>query len=118
MSLRHVSLVCALCLVCLSSAAAQGSVRLRFEIMRNGSVIANPEISVAEGSVGRIEIRDSFACAFTPTMHDSHLDLAFDIRTGDRRLPPRLVIGETNPAVVSWTSASGALIKMTIVAIR
>lgn len=114
MRVTRVLLVCALSLVSLFAAAAQDSVRLRFQIMRNGSVIANPEISVAQGSVGRIDIRDSFTCEVTPTMHDSQLDLAFDIKTGDRHLQPRLVIGKTEPGVVSWTSASGVVMKMTV----
>jgi hypothetical protein len=118
MSRKHVLLVLVLSLVSVCSTNAQESIRLRFKVVRNGSVLANPEMSVNQGSAGRIEIKDIVSLVFTPTVSDSRLSLAFDIKTGDRHLKPQLVIDKLEPGAISWTSASGELIRITVVAIR
>jgi hypothetical protein len=110
--------VCVLSLVSVCSAAAQDSVRLRFQIVKDGAVLANPEVSVGQGSVGRIEIKEALTCEFTPTLRDSQVSLVFDITAGEKHLQPRLVIERAEPGTVSWTSASGAVMKITVVAVR
>jgi hypothetical protein len=118
MSWKHVLLALVLCLVSVSSTNAQESIRLRFKVVRNGSVVANPEMSVNQGSAGRIEIKDVVSFVFTPIVSASRLSLAFDIKAGDNHLKPQLVIDKTEPGAISWTSASGELIRVTVVAIR
>jgi hypothetical protein len=114
MSLRRMLLVCAIGLICVCSADAQESVRLRFHIVRDNSVLATPEVTVASGSAGHIDINKVLSCVFTPTLRDSRLTVAFDIRSGDKHLQPQLEIGKNDPGAVSWRSASGELIKVTI----
>jgi hypothetical protein len=117
MSLRYVALVGVLALALPYSLAAQDSVRLRLQIVRNGAVIANPEMTVKQGTAGRIEIKDTVTCVFTPTLRDSTVGLAFDIETGDSHLKPQLVLDRSEPGVISWKSPSGALMKIVVVAI-
>jgi hypothetical protein len=110
-------LVGALSLVSVCSAAAQDSVRLRFQIVKDGFVVANPEVSVKPGSTGRIEIKDTFICAFTATVRESRLSVAFDIKTGAKQLQPQLVLGKNDPGSISWTPASGESVKIVVVAV-
>jgi hypothetical protein len=70
-----------------SVATGQDSIRLRFEIYRNNSVIRNPEVSVTSGSTGRIDINGVEAIAFTPTLRKSdEVAIAFDVGSGSRHL--------------------------------
>jgi len=118
MCLRCLLLCCVLSVIFGAAGSAQEPIRLRFQIISNGSVVANPELVVNRGSIGRIEVKDSVSLAFTPRIDDSRLTLAFDIRTGDKHLRPQLGIDSNNSGVISWTSASGESIRITIVPIR
>jgi hypothetical protein len=86
-------------------------------VVKDGSVIANPEVSGKQGSPGRIEIKDAFVCVFTPTVRESRLSVAFDIKSGDKHLQPQLVLEKNEPGSISWTSASGEAMKIVVVAI-
>jgi hypothetical protein len=84
---------------------AQESIRLGFEVVKNGSTVAQPEVSVTSGSAGSIEIDGVGQFAFTPTLRGSDaVAIAFDIKAGAKRLQPRLVIGKSEPGTLSWTS--------------
>jgi len=84
---------------------AQESIGLKFEIVKDGSTVAQPEVSVTSGSAGRIEIDGVDQFAFTPTFRGSGtVAIAFDIKAGGKRLQPRLVIGKSEPGTLSWTS--------------
>jgi hypothetical protein len=108
MILRRLVILAAMLLVGVSSALGQESIRLRFEIAKNGSSVANPEVSLKAGSAGRIEIEGIGSLAFTPTLRDSNLAVAFDIKTSEKHLEPQLVIAKTEPGSISWKSESGA----------
>lgn len=118
MNLKRLLLVCVLGLFFVPSVNGQESIRLRFQVTRNGAVIANPEIVVNEGAVGRIDIKDSVILALTPRVQNSRLTLTFDIRTGDKHLQPQLAVDTIEPATLSWTTVAGELIKVTVVTIR
>ena len=118
MGLRRLLFVCVLFWVFVSSGIADESIRLRFQIIKNGAVVANPEMSINEGSVGRIEIRDSLSLAFAPRVYDSHLTLTFDIEAGDKHLQPQLAVDTTGPATISWTTAHGESMRVTVAVVR
>ena len=84
---------------------AQESIRLKFEVVKDGSTVAQPEVSVTPGSAGSIEIDGLGQFAFTPTFRGSDtVAIAFDIKAGDKQLQPRLVISKSQPGTLSWTS--------------
>ena len=84
---------------------AQESIALRFEVVRDGSTVAQPEVSMTPGSASSIEIDGVGQFAFTPTFRGSDtVAIAFDIKAGGKRLQPRLVIGKSEPGTLSWTS--------------
>jgi len=92
----------------LSAAMAQESVRLRFEVVKDGSTVAKPEISVTSASAGRIEIDNVGRISFTPSVRNSDLAIAFDISSGGKQFQSRLVIRKDEPGSISWTSDTGA----------
>ena len=92
-----------------SLAIAQESIRLQFEIVKDGSIVAKPEVSVISGSAGTIEVDDVGSFAFTPTFRGSDaVAIAFDIGSGGKQFQPRLVIGKNEPGTLSWTSDTRA----------
>ena len=92
----------------MSTAIAQESIRLRFEVVKDGSTVAKPEVSVNSGSAGSLEIDNVGRFAFTPTFRGSDVAIAFDISSGGKQFRPRLVISKTEPGSVSWTSETRA----------
>jgi len=117
-NVKRLLLVCILGLVFAPSVNGQESIRLRFNITRNGSVVANTEISVNEGSVGRIEIAGMMNLAFTPRVQNSRMTVTFDIKTDAKHLQPQLAVDIAEPATISWTSAAGEPIKIAVVTVR
>jgi hypothetical protein len=98
-----------------SVATEQNSIRLRFEIYRNSSVIGNPEVSVMSDGNGRIDIKGVEAIAFTPTLRKSDaVAIAFDIDSGSRHLNPVIVIGHSGRGSASWTSSTGDAFRLTV----
>ena len=92
----------------ISVAGAQSSIRLRFEIYRNGALVGTPEVSVTSGEAGNLAIAGIGRMAFAPTSRGSEsVSVAFDIDSSGRRLRPRLVLHVNDPGSVSWTSAAG-----------
>jgi hypothetical protein len=88
---------------------AQESIRLKFEVVKDGSTVAQPEVSVTSDSASRIEIDGVGQFAFTPTFRGSDtVAIAFDIQSGGKQLQPRLVIGKSEPGTLSWTSETRA----------
>ena len=99
---------------------AQESIRLQFEVVKEGSTVAKPEVSVASGSVGSLEIDDVGRIAFTPTFRGSDsVAIAFDISSGGEQLHPRLVIGRNEPGSLSWSLGTSAQsVKLTVSWVR
>jgi len=109
MKLRQLFLIVVLISGATSVPMAQESIRLRFELVKNGSVVAAPEVSGMPGSTGSIRLAGVGSIEFTPTFRDSDsLAIAFDIQSGSTQLRPRLVISDTRPGSLSWTSRRGA----------
>ena len=110
MKLRHVRLIVLACIVAgatLSTAIAQESLRLQFEITVDGSVVARPELTVQSGGKASIVLGEKQGKArvtFTPTVRGDDIDIAFDITDGDKRLRPTLRISKTVPGVIAWMS--------------
>jgi len=93
----------------ISLAIAQESIRLQFEVVKDGSTVAKPELSVTSGSAGSIEIDNVGRFGFTPTFRGSDgVAIAFDISSGGKQFRPRLVISKNEPGALSWTSDTGA----------
>jgi hypothetical protein len=89
-------------------ATAQESVRLQFEVVKDSSTVARPEVSMKSGSPGRIEVPDVGTFAFTPTLRNSEVAIAFDIRSAGKQFTPRLVISPNELGTISWVSATTA----------
>ncbi len=97
-----------LVLTWISLASAQNTIRLRFDVYRNGAVAGNPEVSVTSGSAGNFAMGGVGKIAFTPTFRDpGSVSVEFDIVSGGRHLQPVLVLGANDPASASWSSTDG-----------
>ena len=108
-----------LVLVGISPAIAQESIQLRFEVTKDGSTVANPEMSVNSGSSGKMEIANVGRVAFTPTFRGSDVVIAFEISSGGKQFQPRLVISKNEPGSISWTSeARTESFKLTVYWVR
>ena len=105
-----------LCSVGMSLVVAQESIRLQFEVVKDGATVATPEVSVTPGSAGSIEIDNVGRFVFTPTFRGSDaVAIAFDIRADGKRFQPNLVIGKNEPGSLSWTSDTReASLKVTV----
>ena len=110
MTLRHVRFIVLAGIVAgaaVSTASAQESLRLLFEITVDGSVVARPELRVQSGGEGGItfgEKQSQARVTLTPTVRGDDIDIAFDITDGDTRLKPTLRISKTVPGSVEWMS--------------
>jgi hypothetical protein len=92
-----------------SLAIAQDSIRLQFEVVKDGATLAKPDASVAAGSTGTLEVADVGHFAFTPTLRGlDSVTVAFNIRSGGKEFQPRLVISKDEGGTLSWTSDGGA----------
>lgn len=86
---------------------AQSPVRLQFEILKNGSTVAAPEVSVASGKEASVSANGVGSIRFTPTIRSSDsLRVAFVIESGGKQLTPSLTIGN-RPGSISWSAANG-----------
>ena len=86
---------------------AAESIRLRFEVYKNGALIASPELAVAEKALGRLDVDSLGVVEFRPQKRTPDtLAVGFDIATGGRHLGPCVTIKST-PASMSWKSDDG-----------
>lgn len=109
MKLSRLFVLACLVFVGTSLAIAQESIRLQFEVVKDGSTVAKPEVSVISGSVGSIEVDDVVKFAFTPTSRGSDaVVISFDIKSGGKQFQPRLVISKNEPGSLSWPSDTRA----------
>jgi len=110
MTLRHAKLLALAGIVAgaaVSTAIAQESLSLQFEILVDGSVVARPELRLEPGATGDItlgEKQNQARVAFRPTVPGDDIDIAFDIIDGDKRLSPKLRISKTVPGSMEWKS--------------
>jgi hypothetical protein len=105
MRMRYPLLLTFVLSIALPPALAQEPITLRFEVVKGGSIVATPEVSVEAGSSGRIHVDGIGRLAFTPKVRGSGLVIAFDIRAGQKHLEPQLSINESEPGSISWTPA-------------
>jgi hypothetical protein len=119
MRVRHLVLLGFVCSIGMPSALAQESIGLRFEVVRSGSILAKPEVSVQSGSAGEIQVEGLGRFAFTPTVRGSNLAVAFDIESGEKHLEPQLVINKDVPGSLSWKSGpDGTPFQVTVFWVR
>ena len=88
----------------MSPAIAQESIRLQFDVAKDGTTVAKPQIAVNPGSAGSMEISDIGKFVFTPTFRGSDVAITFDINSGGKQFKPILVISKNEPGAISWTS--------------
>ena len=110
MTLKHARVLLLTAIVAgasVSTALAQESRRLSFEITVDGAVVARPEVKLEEdGEVAMVlgakpaQIR----VTLTPTVRGDDIDIAFDITDGDKHLVPTLRISKTAQGSIEWTS--------------
>jgi hypothetical protein len=113
MTLRHAKLIVLACIVAgaaVSTAIAQESLRLQFEITVDGSVVGKPELRLEPGGQGSIAFgeKSQAVVTLTPTVRGDDIDIPFDITDGDKRLSPTLRISKTVPGSVEWKSPAHA----------
>ena len=125
--LRVIVFVCLVALGITTARAQQTNHILLFEITRNGTLIATPELWVQDGQVGRISINEQDApnvanikglrerITVTPTGQGENLSMAFDIRSDTRQFRPTLVISRDLQGAFEWASYEGQAIRMTVV---
>jgi hypothetical protein len=102
----------------MSPAIAQESVRLQFEVAKDGSTVARPEMSVNLDSAASIAIDGVGQLEFTPTLRGSDLAIAFDVRSGGKQMRPSLVITRSEPGYVSWKSDARESFKVSVSWVR
>jgi hypothetical protein len=112
-------LVVACLFVSASLANGQESIRLRFEVVKDGTTVATPEVSVAAGATGSIKVDAVGDIAFKPTLRGSEsVDIAFHVTSAGKGLQPRLVITHDEPGAVSWTSPGPHAFKLSVSWVR
>ena len=109
MTLRHAKLIVLACIVAgaaVSTAIAQESLRLQFEITVDGSVLGKPELRLEPGGQGSIAFgeKSQAVVMLTPTVRGDDIDIAFDITDGDKRLNTTLRISKNVPGSIEWMS--------------
>ena len=87
---------------------AQQSARLQFQVVKNGSIVARPEVVASVGAASSMAIDGVGLFEFTPTVRGSDLAIAFEIRSAGKQLRPSLVITRNEPGNLSWRSTTGA----------
>jgi len=117
------------CLIALgitSAGAQQAHHVLRFEISKNGALIASPELWLQSGMVGRIHLDSRDApnairvsglrekIALTPTVQGENISIAFEIASDAKRLQPSLVISKDVKGALEWVSYEGQTIRLTV----
>jgi hypothetical protein len=117
------------CLVTLgtSPAMAQEEARLQIEVVRDGSVVAKPQLRMPSGRQGLLRLSDESIAnpgpllkglreniSITPTIRGDEIALAFTIASGDKQLRPALVISKDVRGSVEWTAADGQPIRLAV----
>lgn len=126
MKWTRLSVFACLVAVGVSPAMAQNSTVLRIEVVRDGSVVARPELRLPPGREGRLALvggewvsnpllkglRENVA--ITSTVRGDDITLAFNITSGDRQFRPSLVISKDIRGSLGWTAADGQPLMLTV----
>ena len=127
MTRLHVIVFACIVALCISTARAQQENQvLRFEISKDGALIASPQLRLQSGMVGQIHLdsRDAPSApaasglreriALTPTVQGENLSIAFDITSNDKRFQPSLVISKDVKGALEWVSYEGHAIELSV----
>jgi hypothetical protein len=102
-----------------SLATGQDVIRLRFEVVKDGTTVAKPEIAIAAGATGSMKLDAVGDIAFTPTLRGSEsVDIAFHVTSAGKEFQPRLVITHDEPGSLSWTSPGPHAFKLSVSWVR
>jgi len=106
--LKRLLLVVAATSLAGSSLVAQETIRLQFELYRNGSLLAKPVVTVQDKEAGSLAMDGVAQLSFTPTrVATDKIAVAFDVVFGDKKFQPRIVLLDQEPGSLSWKSTSG-----------
>ena len=88
--------------------AAHDTIRLHFEIYKNGELVAKPAAAVSPNTTGSVTLDAVGRIAFTPRMRNADsVVISFEIQSGGRLMTPQVAIaGE--PASLAWTAEAGS----------
>ena len=76
-----------------ASLNAQENLRFRFEVLKNGSQIAAPMVTVQEKQTGSVAVEEVATISFTPSRVDGdRISLTLEVISADKTLKPRLVL--------------------------
>jgi hypothetical protein len=124
--LHVIVFVCVVALGTVSPRAQQQDHVLRFEVAKNGTAVAAPELRLRSGMLGRINLdsRDAPTAplasglrekiALTPTVQGENISIAFDITSDTRQFRPTLVISKDIKGGLEWVSTDGHTIRLTV----
>lgn len=91
------------------SLGAQESIRLQFEIYRNGSLVGSPTVTGRDGTSASMSVDSGFDLTFTATrIAEDKVSVAFEIALDDKSIRPRVVLLNQEQGTISWKSASGS----------
>ena len=115
------------CLLALTSpAGAQERTVLKIDLTRNGSLVARPQLRLAPGIEGRLDLKGrpelpnpvlrglNEEVVVTSTVRGDEITLAFSITSGDKKLRPTLVISKDVRGSVEWTAVDGQPLMLTV----
>lgn len=109
--LKRMAVLVGVVVVLWSPGFAQDNIRLQFEIWKNDTVVATPQVSVADGGRGSLNIYEIAAVSFSAerTTND-RVSLHFDIRAGEKTIKPRLLLVQSQPGSVSWSQGEDSVV--------
>ena len=94
----------------------EATIRLKFEVYRDGSLVAKPQFQVADKAAATLSIDGLATVTFTPTRIDAErIAVAFEIAAGGQPFSPRVVLRNREPGTISWKSLSNENVEMRVV---
>jgi len=90
---------------------AQDNIRLQFEILKNDTVVAAPQVSVGNGGHGSLSISEIGAVSFSAGRTTSdRVSVSFEIKVGEKTMKPRLLLVQSQPGSVSWNQGEDSVV--------
>jgi hypothetical protein len=98
---------------------------LLIEVLRDGSLIAKPQLVGHAGQVLRLDLNTEFIpnaplkglrenIRIVPTVQGDDLSLAVNIASGAKKFKPTLVISKDLCGSFEWTAADGHILRLAI----
>jgi hypothetical protein len=105
---RLMVVVAAVVLVTLST-QAQEPISLNFEVLKAGSLVARPSVSVNDGETGSLSFDGGPTIRFTPRrVATDKVSVAFEIERGGKTVKPRLILLNQEQGTLSFAAQDGA----------